>query len=354
MATPIWNENEQRWTYRVTSYGVTKKFTSRKKGTAGKREVIAKAREFEQGSFGSARSFSEEWNRFLEDVEARSSKCNLDNIKQIGRLYILPNVNQKRTFYSYTLAEFQRILNGCTKQDGSPLSRKSLSNIRGTLTSLINYARIDGATEIPFCSLYVPKFALEKQEKQILLPEQIHAIFEPHDDIFYINLWRLMLVTGMRPGEALGLKWSDVLDNRIIIQRSVNRDSDITPGKNKNARRIIPMNEILSKILADQKEKTAKYKSEWIFCNQSGAMASQNAIYSSIENNKNRLGFTFSPYSLRHTFVSMVKNDIPEQMIKSIVGHSVSMDTFGTYGHEIQGEAEQASAKISMIFNSVI
>ena len=46
----------------------------------------------------------------------------------------------------------------------------------------------------------------------------------------------------------------------------------------------------------------------------------------------------------------MVKNDLPEQMVKAIVGHSASMDTFGVYGHKVDGEAEQAAKILDLAF----
>ena len=55
-------------------------------------------------------------------------------------------------------------------------------------------------------------------------------------------------------------------------------------------------------------------------------------------------------YSLRHTFVSMMKNVMPEQMIKDIVGHSVNMTTFETYGHILDGEEKQAADIIDLTF----
>lgn len=46
----------------------------------------------------------------------------------------------------------------------------------------------------------------------------------------------------------------------------------------------------------------------------------------------------------------MMKNVMPEQMIKDIVGHAVSMDTFGTYGHILSDETRQAAEIISLTF----
>ena len=65
---------------------------------------------------------------------------------------------------------------------------------------------------------------------------------------------------------------------------------------------------------------------------------------------KEQRGLPGSAYSLRHTFITMMKNVMPEQMIKDIVGHAVSMDTFGTYGHILNDETRQAAEIISLTF----
>ena len=60
-----------------------------------------------------------------------------------------------------------------------------------------------------------------------------------------------------------------------------------------------------------------------------------------------------TPYELRHTFVSIAKK-LPEGMVKSIVGHSKSMDTFGVYGHAIKGEDAAITAALDDAFRSVL
>ena len=64
-------------------------------------------------------------------------------------------------------------------------------------------------------------------------------------------------------------------------------------------------------------------------------------------------GLPGTPYSLRHTFVSLMKNTLPEQTIKSIVGHSSSFDTMGHYGHEVDGEAKRAAEVIDLTFTKM-
>lgn len=60
-----------------------------------------------------------------------------------------------------------------------------------------------------------------------------------------------------------------------------------------------------------------------------------------------------TPYELRHTFVSIAKS-LPAGMVKSIVGHSESMDTFGVYGHAIKGEDAAITDALDDAFHSAI
>ena len=49
-----------------------------------------------------------------------------------------------------------------------------------------------------------------------------------------------------------------------------------------------------------------------------------------------------------------MKNDMPEQMLKDLVGHSVSMDTFGVYGHVVNAEMQRAKSMIDSTFARLI
>lgn len=60
-----------------------------------------------------------------------------------------------------------------------------------------------------------------------------------------------------------------------------------------------------------------------------------------------------TPYELRHTFVSIAKK-LPEGFVKTVIGHSKSMDTFGVYGHAIKGEDVAITAALDDAFHSAI
>ena len=60
-----------------------------------------------------------------------------------------------------------------------------------------------------------------------------------------------------------------------------------------------------------------------------------------------------SLYSLRHTFVSVVKK-LPVGEVKELVGHSEDMDTFGIYSHALVGEDVTTAQSVNDIFKKLL
>ena len=83
-------------------------------------------------------------------------------------------------------------------------------------------------------------------------------------------------------------------------------------------------------------------------------MPKQSANYSAWERYRDKHGFAVPPYSLRHTFVSFAQYDLPLERLKDIVGHSVKMDTRGTYGHEIDGQMDESVVILDAIFKNLL
>ena len=60
-----------------------------------------------------------------------------------------------------------------------------------------------------------------------------------------------------------------------------------------------------------------------------------------------------APYEKLHTFVSVAKK-LPDGQIKPLVGHAKDMDTFGIYGHQMDGDDEETAMEINEIFSKII
>lgn len=343
MATAKWDG--QRWRLRISVNGKVRSYSSTTPGRKGRLEVEAKAQKgcklTDIVSFGTA------WERYLEQVEHLTGPEHYKNTESIGRNYLLPVLSDRR-LCDLHMTDYQEILWKSKKRNGEPLAKKSVQNIRATMVAFSKYCFNAGLIDAPLTALRVPRNAT-KVGKVILQPDEAKRLMSDFSDEWYIDLWRWLLCTGMRPGEALGLRWSDIENGVVTIKQSINYRGRITEGKNDNARRSFAINSILDGILKDQHSRTWRLNSEYIFCNHAGKHAKQTDTIHSWDRIRNEMGTKCSPYSLRHTFISYMAQSLPEQALKSLVGHSASMDTYGVYGHAVNGDMERNARATNIV-----
>ena len=352
MATPVWIDKEKRWSLRCQVKGISRRFTSSKPGISGKKEVLKKYRAFMFGETYETLIFSEAWARFLDYIIDKNGKTeSYINLEKYGRLYILPRL-QKKMLNTLGLSDFQQCISKARRTSGgnAPLSRRTLRNLKATIMQFIHFAVNNGYMDPLRGQLYIPA-AAPSTERVILQPSDISRLFAgSSSENWYINIFRFALVTGLRTGEVLGIQNSDIKDNVLTINRAINCRNVITEGKNPNARRRIYLNKIARQIINENQFRNGRLLTPWVFCSKTGGPLSQSTLRNAWLKLAAERNLPGCPYSLRHTFISLLKNEMPEAMLKSIVGHSASMDTYGIYGHVVNGEMEQASRIIDINF----
>lgn len=348
--TPIWDG--QRWRIRVMQNGKTHSFSCKTPGAKGKKEVTRLYNNWLYNEGSGDKTVGKVIEEYLEDLKIRRGAQSASYYQYEGyiRNYISPKCASKK-MCKMTLHDWQNVINTASRANGEPLAHKTLTNIRAIIMGIVKYGYADYQCEPLRGELYIPEGHARK-EKEILQKEDIAKLFEP-SDLWYWPAFCFMVITGLRPGECLGIQIVDIEDDCVKIRRSINTRNIITGGKNQNARRIIPIGSTAKKILKDviRRNEDLKLHTKWVFCGMDGDQGNQRTM----KNQWNRLAaareIPGTLYSLRHTFVSVMKNLLPEASIKSYIGHSESMDTFGTYGHEVSGDARKAAEIIDLTFN---
>ena len=348
MIRPKWDG--RRWRIQVQIDGKRHSFSSKTPGPKGRKEVIRKYENWYYGEATGEKTVGKVASEYLEDIKARCGENCAAYVQNEGyiRLYVLPRCADKK-ICKMTLRDWQAVINEARGQN-KPLSEKTLKNLRGMIMAIIKFGYEDYQCEMPRGRLYIPK-GHSKNEKEILQKDDVRRLLE-QSDLWYHPLFCFLLLTGMRPGEALGLKVSDFSQDKVTIKRAVNARGFVTEGKNENAKRMIPIGELASGILRKTIQRNEEYnlRTEWIFCSPDGSQGNQSTMRNHWLALKKERNLPGTVYSLRHTFISMMKNVLPEQTIKDIVGHSVSMDTFGTYGHILDGADRRAAEVIDLTF----
>jgi integrase len=144
-------------------------------------------------------------------------------------------------------------------------------------------------------------------------------------------LFALLAYTGLRRGEALGLRWSDVdLDRRMITVRR-----SYTGQTKSNRHRTVPLPATLATILAAHRL-ADPWHGELCFPNSRGEMFSRNAKLEKVLQTalKNAQLPRIRVHDLRHVYAShfiMSGGDI--FTLQRILGHSTPQLTSDTYAH---------------------
>ena len=355
MATPKWNKERKMWILQAKKNGIRKSFYSSVSGLKGKKEVLAKYDDWMD--FGGIENITVAkcLELYLRDIESRlGRKTSYIRTESYSRLYILPTLS-KAKMNKLSVRDWQAILNEARphKQGVKSLSKKTLCNLREVINGLHKFAYNNYFCDAWRGELYIPN-GHQTHEREILQPNEIAKLFES-SDYWYCNAFKVMLLLGLRPSECLGLKTADLGDRVVYIRRGVNTRGEIVDGgKNKNAKRVIPLPKLAEEIIREtiERNEKANFNTEWIFCNGSGGMPSQSTMRKQWNRLKAEKGLVGSPYSLRHTFVSIVSSQthLAEGTIKELVGHSESFDSFGTYKHQVKGELETAAEVINLTF----
>lgn len=338
--TAVWLPNQNRWQIKVQKNGVRKTFTSAKPGRTGQREANRKADAWLDEGISNTRQLVETaYSQWIAGVTATTSQSNWKPIVSRWKNWVLPFIGKKRV-ESLTEQMLQDIVN---RAYTAGLSKKTLTCLCADLRAFCRWMRLSRISTLFPEALHVPKGA-RSAEKEILQPESLRALFTIDTTLYrgkrirdpYINAYRFSTVTGLRPGELIGLLWSDIHGRQVMVRRSINVHGEETHGKNENARRSFILTDTAAAILADQRLLTGAEDSVFEIQSESTYRHCWKRYCAA-----NEIDY-IPPYNLRHTFVSVAKT-LPEGEVKPLVGHSRQMDTYGTYAHLLQGEEVQTA-----------
>lgn len=360
-AEAIWVESQQRWTIKVQKDGVRKFFSSSVPGRKGKHIAENKADEWLE-SDSTEQTFDQAWKIFIAYHDKNSSRSYRDKFESHGRLYLLPTLGRKR-LSAITPIMWQSCLNAAAEHG---LSKRSVENLRATIMSFLKFSRKSRWAFDPLFDgdLTIPKTAAPKKEKQVLQPDAIRMLFDdPRIDYKgklklspYSYAWQFIVATGLRRGELCGLKNEDIDGNTVHVRRSINYLSEETTGKNDNARRSFELTSVAMAVLDRQRDmlKECGIISPWVFPDQYGERANPNYLYDSWRTWCRQHDLKLSIHELRHTYISIGKADLPIELMKATVGHSSNMDTYGVYGHEVDGEKHRAAVIMDGVFDRIL
>ncbi|MBC8368215.1 site-specific integrase [bacterium] len=222
----------------------------------------------------------------------------------------------------------------------SKLSNRTVNATLILLGSILQGALMDGFITVNAARL-VKKLPLEHREMEILKPKEIQKVLaaaKEKDWDLYVMIY-VLVMTGMRRGEMLGLDWKSInfAEKTIVIRRSYTSNRFQKP-KTRLSRRSVNMTPSVIKTLKEHRVKRGNPSSSTLlFDRGDGKPQDPTNLSKDIWTRLLRaagIRESVRIHDLRHTFCSMLlAQGASPKYIQSQLGHSSIMVTMDRYGH---------------------
>lgn len=264
------------------------------------------------------------------------------------------------------------------KDFGGALSENTINKVHQNLRKILDLAVEDGlilsnpAKQKRIVKPPSPaKIRAQKQEVQTLSAEQLVLFLEfneqQEDDLNL--LWRLIIETGLRRGEAIALQWSDldVTNSRLSIRRAA--DPSVSRGVKRtktNRDRNLELDPQLVSVLLEYKKTRGVLGPAYVSANAYifGTLNNELRVPNDVGARFSRavkkavVGITkaelphFTLKTLRHTHATlMLANGSNPKIVQERLGHSTITVTMDTYSHVTPTVQREAVELLTSVLN---
>lgn len=206
----------------------------------------------------------------------------------------------------------------------------------------------------PAENLVLPKPV--KKEMTIITEEQLLKLFQANRQHRIYLALVLLFTTGLRRGELLALRWSDInFDRKVFtINRSLvntaNGPIEKTP-KTDSSRATIELTDRLIDLLLEHREKQKKEEQRLnlVFPSKNGRHINPRNFHRLFSEWFKKAGLEpIRVHDSRHTFAALlIDKDINSKVIQELMRHDSIQTTLDQYGHLMKGRKLEALSQLN-------
>lgn len=253
----------------------------------------------------------------------------------------------------------------------------TIKQINTNLKTCLGEAERQGYIQKNWCKLVtLPKIDKKPEVTPLSSEEQIKFLEAIRGHEFEI-LFNLALGSGLRLGEILGLKWSDInfASSEISVHRSLQRIPiyegdkiiryevvELTP-KTENSARTIPLpKSIITKLKLHKKQQNALIlrmgedfnNRNYVFCNSFGDPIEDKRPGRHLKKILTQLEIKpIKFHALRHTYATrLFEAGVPPKTVQKLMGHADIETTMNIYTHVMGEQKTDAVNKIDRFFST--
>jgi len=305
--------------------------------------------------------FLSEW-LVLNETSVRPKTS--DQYKQIVAQHIVPSLGMIK-MKDLNPRQIQALY---SKKLESGTSARTVILIHAVLRRALNHAlKLGMIGRNPTLAVTRPKF--KRKEMKTLSDVQVRTLLSfAEGDRFEVLFW-LAVTTGLRQGELLGLKWSDVdwTNRRLRIQRQLQRlrgGLAFSEPKSAAGRRVIALGiatiEKLQKhqhLQVGEIQTAGKFwkENDMIFPSSTGTPMDPSNLYHNFKRLLKEAGLPDVRFhDLRHTAATlMLQQGIHPKVVQERLGHSDISMTLNTYSHVLPVMQDEAAEKLDDLLTPI-
>jgi len=315
----------------------------------------------------------EDW--FFTFKEPVVSSVTSEKLRNYMKNHIKPELGTLEVHH-IDMFRMQKFFNGLTKKG---LCLETLKHIKQVLNQFyVQYVIKKGLVkENPLDDVKIRTMERDDsyKEKMALSPElRVEVMSKVADDPVLNPILTTLMLTGMRPGELVALRWRDVdLDESVIsIKFASGREVEFDENGNiakryqviSNTKTVLSVRSFkvansvvmcLNAWLAYQKEQQKKIGVDLtsgnchVFCTKNGTMRNYYGLRSMLVRflvRNNLEGHEISLYTFRHTFATILleKRENPK-IVSELMGHAKVLTTLTIYSHVISKSVYEDTAQ---------
>jgi integrase len=249
------------------------------------------------------------------------------------------------------------------KRNGKGLTALSVRHVHAVLhRSLKDAVRWGRLARNPADLADPPRVTAQGHELRTWSAEQLAAFLHSQLNDRLYALWHTLAMTGLRRGEALGLRWEDVdLEaGRLAVRRALvpcGREVLVSEPKTARGRRVVALDpetvEVLKRQAAcqlqEQHGSAARTDTDLVFTGADGTALHPEVVSHLFRKAvKEAMLPEIRLHDLRHTHATLaLRAGIHPKVVSERLGHATVSITLDTYSHAIPAMQEEAAAKIA-------
>jgi len=204
-----------------------------------------------------------------------------------------------------------------------------------------------------------------KNEMKIISETDVKKLLDKVKGTYLYMPVFIGITTGMRAGEILGLRWSDVdLKTGLIsvvqeLQLTKKEGIIFREPKTTGSKRTIELSPLVTNVLKQHKVQLNKerlaagenYKDkDLVCCLQDGTPLNPGTISSRFHINVTELGFGIRFHDLRHSHASiLLQQGVNPKVVSERLGHAKTSMTMDVYSHVLPGMQREAACMLDQI-----